>query len=92
MAIFSINIFRHQPKPILRHMSDKEVNGFSKDRIFNWRDSVEVTQFVARYMQYRGWFSTITSDKVHTFIKTRMPFSARTYYDVMVWLDTNFKK
>lgn len=92
MAIFSINIFKNQSHPVITQITDKEVNVFSKERVFNWKENYEVQQFVVRYMEYRGWFSQITSGKIDTFIKTRLPFAARTHYDVMIWLDTNFKK
>lgn len=92
MAIFSINIFKNPVQQALLPVPDKDVNGFSKDRAFNWTESYEVQQYVARYMQHRGWFSQITSGKLETFIKTRLPFSARTHYDVKIWLDTNFRK
>lgn len=92
MAGFSINIFKNTARPAVVPISSKDLNGFSKERAFNWKESYEVHQFVSRYMEYRGWFSHITAGKIDVFIKTRLPFRARTHYDVMIWLDTNFKK
>ncbi|WP_116788790.1 hypothetical protein [Flavobacterium psychrotrophum] len=92
MAGFSIAMLRHSARWAAPEIMSREIEGFPKDRIFNWREGYEVLHFINRYMEYKGWASQITFQKLESLLKTRLPFTARTHYDVMIWLDTNFKK
>lgn len=92
MAAFSLSFLMPFAWWATPQKEDGKTNAFPDNRVFNWNDGCEVTRFVNRYMAYKGWNAQQTSAKLETTIKTRLPFSAKTHYDVMQWLDVNFKK
>lgn len=77
---------------VMAHGALKKGSAFAEDRLFNWKEDTEITNFVKRYMEYKGWMSPITAKKLEWEIKTRLPYTVKTHYDVMVWLDANFKR
>lgn len=92
MAAFSISMLRHSAWWTTTETRSKSINGFPDNVLFNWKEGYEVLYFINRYMEYRGWNSELTFQKIESTIKTRLPFTAKTHNDVMVWLDSNFKK
>lgn len=92
MALFSTSFLRHSARWTTPETISKKINGFPDDVVFNWKEGYEVLYFINRYMDYKGWNSEITFQKIESTIKTRLPFNAKTHFDVMRWLDLNFKK
>ena len=87
-----ISFTKRSHHPVMAESISKKVTAFPDDRLFNWKESAEILNFVSRYMDYKGWMSPITSQKLEWEIKTRLPYTAKTHYDVMAWLDVNFKR
>lgn len=92
MAVFSVSMLRHSAKWNLTESEGTQVEGFPQSVLFNWKEGYEVLHFINRYMEYRGWQSDVTFQRIETLIKTRMPFAAKSHYDVMVWLDATLEK
>lgn len=89
---FRISFIKQASHAIMADGLSKKAAAFSADRLFNWLDAGEIEHFVARYMKHKGWLSPITANKLEWEIKTRLPYTVKTHYDVMVWLDANFKR
>lgn len=68
-----------------------EVVNTNATTIFNWQDNAEVERFVRNYMEEKMWKSDITFNKLCTHIKTRLPYTARTFSDVKKWLESTCK-
>ncbi|MFP9099292.1 hypothetical protein ACLI09_09580 [Flavobacterium sp. RHBU_24] len=87
-----ISFIKRSDHRVMAESISKKAMAFPDDRLFNWKEITEILVFVSRYMDYKGWMSPITAKKLEWEIKTLLPYTVKTHYDVMVWLDNNFKR
>lgn len=91
MANFSTAILRHSSVWNVPENESLKVSGFPNTITFNWNQGYELLHFINRYMEHRGWYAASTFQNIESAIKTRMPFSVKSHYDVQMWLDSNIK-
>lgn len=91
MLQFTKEALRHSCTFTIDEDICRKINGFPTIPL-NIGEGYEVIHFVCRYMACKGWSSQITFNSIESFIKTRLPFAARTHADVKEWLDANFRR
>lgn len=92
MTLFSPTVLRHSCKWNTPENETLKVGGFPEGLPLNVNEGFELLYFITRYMDSRGWQSTITFQNIESVLKTRLPFNVRTHSAVKEWLDVNFKR
>ncbi|KOS05214.1 hypothetical protein AM493_03550 [Flavobacterium akiainvivens] len=92
MTLFAPSVLRHSCKWNTPEAEIREIGGFPDTVLLNVNEGFELLYFITRYMDTRGWQSTITFQNIESALKTRLPFNARTHKAAKEWLDANFKR